>query len=318
MNSRVFAVVAMDCARRSSRDQAARSGRAGRAHQRPGRPTHAAGLGGRPRLPPPPSACVLLHLAGGGLARQHGVGQQLHDQLDRADAVVVAGDRQIHLVRIAVGVDQGDGGDAQLPGLADGVLLLAGIDDHQALGQPVHGPHAVEVAVHLAVLAVQGRLHLLRVGGQLLAGPHGLELFQAAEPAADGAEVGQRAAQPAVADEGHAAAQRLLLDGFGRLPLGADEQDQAALGGDPLQVLSGPQQAADRLADVDDVDQVAAAVDVRPHLGVPAAGPMAEMDPCFDQVFYQDGSQEQISQRHTGEVLARGGGVRRWCRTSVS
>ena len=67
------------------------------------------------------------------------------------------------------------------------------------------------------------------------------------------------------------------------------------LGGHALQVLARPQQAADRLADVDDVDQVAAGVDVGPHLGVPAAGPMAEMDPGFNQVFYENGCQGQIS-----------------------
>ena len=112
------------------------------------------------------------------------------------------------------------------------------------------------------------------------------QLFQPAEPAADGAEVGQRAAQPAVADEGHAAADALLLDHVAGLPLGADQQHQASLGGDLLQILARPQQAANRLADVDDVDQVAAGVDVRPHLGVPAAGAMAKMNPRLDQVLY--------------------------------
>ena len=104
----------------------------------------------------------------------------------------------------------------------------------------------------------------------------------------------------------------LLLDGLGRLPLGAHEQHQAALGGHLLQILSRPQQAADRFADVDDVDQVPPAVDVRPHLGVPAAGPVAEMNPGFDQVLDKDGSQEQISSEGTPAMSAPRGGVRRW------
>src|SRR5438309_1571110 len=80
---------------------------------------------------------------------------------------------------------------------------------------------------------------------------------------ADGAVVGEGAAQPALRDVRHAAAGGLALDGFFRLPLGADEQDQLALAGGLRQVAGGPQQAADGLAQVDDVDEVALAVDVR-------------------------------------------------------
>ena len=53
------------------------------------------------------------------------------------------------------------------------------------------------------------------------------------------------------------------------------------------QVLPGPQQAADRLADVDDVDQVLAGVDVGRHLGIPAARPMPEMNSRLDQFLDQ-------------------------------
>ena len=109
----------------------------------------------------------------------------------------------------------------------------------------------------------------------------------------------KRAAQPAVADKRHAAAGALLLDRVAGLPLGADQQHQAPLGGHLLQVAPRPQQAADRLADVDDVDEIAAGVDVRPHLRVPTAGPMAEMDPGLDQVLYKNSSQRNTpSQAH--------------------
>src|SRR5262249_44798051 len=85
---------------------------------------------------------------------------------------------------------------------------------------------------------------------------------------------------------GHAAAAGLALDGLLGLALGADEQHQAALAGQLGQVAVGPQEAADRLTQVDDVDEVALAVDERPHLGVPAAGPVPEMDTGLDQVLY--------------------------------
>ena len=47
----------------------------------------------------------------------------------RADRVVVARDRVVDLVRVAVGVEHRDDRDAQLAGLADGDVLLLGVDD---------------------------------------------------------------------------------------------------------------------------------------------------------------------------------------------
>ena len=143
---------------------------------------------------------------------------------------------------------------------------LAGLVEH-----PVH----VSRHVHLAGVFA---------GGQ----PHRFEFGEPFEAVADGAVVGERAAQPALADEGHPAAGRLAFDGFLGLPLGADEQHQAAVAGHLGEVAVGPQQAANGLAQVDDVDEIALAVDVRPHLGVPTAGPMPEMDAGLDQVLHLD------------------------------
>ena len=82
-------------------------------------------------------------------------------------------------------------------------------------------------------------------------------------------------------------------------------------GGDLLEILLGPQQAANGLADVDDVDQVLAGVDVGPHFGVPAAGPMAEMDPRFDQLLHQDRCHRKLLAQGT-PASARGGGWGGW------
>src|SRR5262249_17254876 len=62
----------------------------------------------------------------------------------------------------------------------------------------------------------------------------------------------------------------------------------AAVTGHLGQVAVRPQQAADGLAKVDDVDQIALAVDVRPHLGVPPAGTVSEVDAGLDQVLNLD------------------------------
>jgi len=179
---------------------------------------------------------------------------EFDDQFDRADAVIVAWNGQVDVVRVAIRVDHGYGSDPQFLRFADSILFLPGIDHDQALRQPVHGADAVEVAIHLAIFAIQGRLHLLRVGGDLLALAERFQLLEPGKPAANRAEIGQRTPQPAIADVRHAATLGLLLDRLGRLAFGAHEQHQAPPGSHPLQVFPRAQQPADRLANVDDVD----------------------------------------------------------------
>ena len=61
-----------------------------------------------------------------------------------------------------------------------------------------------------------------------------------------------------------------------------------ALAGHVGQVAVGPEQTTDGLTQVDDVDQIALAVNVRPHLGVPPAGAVSEVDAGLDQVLHLD------------------------------
>src|SRR5262249_38494476 len=80
------------------------------------------------------------------------------------------------------------------------------------------------------------------------------------------------------------AAGRLAFDGFLRLAFGADEGDETAVAGHFREVAVGAQEAADGFAEVDDVDEIALAVDVRPHFRVPATGAVPEMDAGLDQI----------------------------------
>ena len=57
-----------------------------------------------------------------------------------------------------------------------------------------------------------------------------LELVEQAEALADGHEVGEHAAQPALVDVGHLGARRLFGDWLLRLLLGADEEHRVAAG----------------------------------------------------------------------------------------
>ena len=115
-----------------------------------------------------------------------------------------------------------------------------------------------------------------------------LELGEATEPAVDGGEVGEHAAQPALVDEGHADARRLLGDGFLGLLLRADEQDRAALGDQVLDVGVGLVDVVERLLQVDDVDAVALGEDEALHLRVPAPGLVPEVDTALQQLSHGD------------------------------
>ncbi len=70
-------------------------------------------------------------------------------------------------------------------------------------------------------------------------GRHQLELLQPVEALADGHEVGEQSAQPALVHVGHAAARRLFGHRLLGLALGADEQDRLALGREVLHELQG-------------------------------------------------------------------------------
>ena len=65
------------------------------------------------------------------------------------------------------------------------------------------------------------------------------------------------------------------------LPLGADEQDAAALGDGVADGLERAMQHRHGLGQIDDVDVVAGAEDVLAHPRVPAVGLMAEVHASF-------------------------------------
>ena len=130
------------------------------------------------------------------------VGDARGDELDRADRVVVAGDHEVDLVGIAVGVGDGDDRDVRAcaprsPRCARGAGSIT----------KIAGGHAVHVLDAAEELLERSRSRSSMSGfllGQLLEGAvfdHALERAQALDAALDGAEVGERAAEPAVGDE---------------------------------------------------------------------------------------------------------------------
>ena len=63
--------------------------------------------------------------------------------------------------------------------------------------------------------------------------------------------------------------------------------------GDPVQIPLGSQQAADGFFDIDDVNQISAAINVRPHLRIPLTRAVSEVNTGF-QNFLDD----NISHNH--------------------
>ena len=115
-----------------------------------------------------------------------------------------------------------------------------------------------------------------------------LDLLEALDRLADGGEVGERAAQPAVVHVEHAAAVGLLENGILRLALGADEQDALALGREVGDERGSFLEELERLLQVDDVDPVALAEDVLLHLRIPALGLMTEVNASFQKLFHRN------------------------------
>src|SRR3984957_2719737 len=107
---------------------------------------------------------------------------------------------------------------------------------------------------------------------------HALELAHALQALLDGAEVRERAAEPAVDDVVTPGPCGLFLHDVLRLALRADHEDVAATGDGLLDEAVRAGEKARRLIEVDDVDAVARAVDERAHLRVPALGLVAEVD----------------------------------------
>ena len=180
-----------------------------------------------------------------------------------------------------------DDRDAELLRFGDRDLVESHVDHEHRVGQRGHVLDAADVLLELGELALEHQRLLL--DPDLGAGLDlRLHVLQALERALDGLEVGQHAAEPALVDVGHAAAPGFLRDHLARLALGADHQDRAAARGQLADELHRLFEERLRLLEVDDVDLVAMAVDVRRHLGVPEARLVSEMDAGFQHFTHRD------------------------------
>src|SRR5688572_6350445 len=217
-----------------------------------------------------------------------GVGHLLADELHRADRVVVRGNDHVDEVRVAVRVDHRDDRDLEPARFFDRDVLAVRIDDEERGRMTLELAHAGEVPVEMQQLVVESKRVLLRHRREV---PAFLALVQLIEPVdalLDRHEVREEAAEPALVDEVHVGALRLLGDRLLRLLLGPDEEDLPSVGGKIADERVCLFDARERLLQVDDVDPVPLHEDEALHLRVPAARLVAEVDPGLQELFHGD------------------------------
>ena len=207
------------------------------------------------------------------------LGKSAENELDAADGVVVAGDHVVDRLGIGVGVDDGDDRDAQTDGFLDGVGFLDAVDDDDGAGLLGHIGDTRQILLELVELAAEHRSFLL-VLGELAAVSLGgsLELTHALDGRTDRLGVGERTAEPALGDVELADARRAVLDEFGNLLLGGDEEDVLARENGVAEELGGFVEESDALGEVDDVDTVALVEDITFHLRVPTLRLVTEVE----------------------------------------
>ena len=164
-----------------------------------------------------------------------------------------------------------------------------GVDDEDRAGQALHLAHPADRGLELDHLLGQLGGFLLRHALEVAGGLTRLELLEQADALLDRREVGQHPAEPALVDVRLVGTGGLSGDRLLGLLLGPDEQHLLAAGDGLPDGIERDVQALDRLGEIDDMDPVALREDERAHLGVPAAGLVAEMDSGLEQLPHGDG-----------------------------
>src|SRR5574343_1150856 len=220
---------------------------------------------------------------------EDGVSHAAGVELNGAGRVVVTRDDVGDAFRRGVGIDHANDRDAQLFGFGDGDLVIADIDDEDGVRQASHILDAADGLLQLFQFATEGQRFLLRHLFQFTGFDGQLHVLQALDRGLDGLEVGQHAAQPALVNVRRTGAGCLFGDDFAGLTLGADEEDIAAIAGQLLDEIHRLVVLDQGLFEVNDVNLVAGAEDVRGHLGGPETGLVTEVDTGFQHFAHGNG-----------------------------
>ena len=110
-----------------------------------------------------------------------------------------------------------------------GNLFVANINHEDSVRQSSHGLNSTKAALQLLALPASVQNFLLGQFAEAAVLLHRVEVFKPLDGLLDCLEVGQRAAEPAVGNMGHAAARGLGLHGVLGGPLSPHEQDTATI-----------------------------------------------------------------------------------------
>ena len=225
----------------------------------------------------------------------HCVSKLTQDELHRTHRIIVGRDDDVRQIGIAIRIEDADHRNIHASGFLDGVFLSTRIDDDDRRRQATQHPHAFEVAADLLHLAPHRSLSLLLVPLQGASALELLEFHKTRQPLTHGREVRQRTADPPLGHGRHAALGSFSLDHRANLLLGTQEQHFRTRCGQLSQEVRRSEQTLDGLFEVDNVNLVPFAVDVRLHLRVPPAGLMAIVDPSCDQFLGIYGRHSDVS-----------------------
>ncbi len=213
------------------------------------------------------------------------VGNASREEPDRADSVVVCRDEEVGIVRVAVGVGDGNDGNAEATRLVHRQLFALGIDDEDRRRELGHVPHAAERPFQPLELRHLARCFLLRKLVERTPCQFSLKLFHVAQPVADRDEIRQRSPKPTAIDIVLPGALGFAFNDVLRLLLGADKENLATSGRRVDDKVMRSREEGNSLLQIDDMNAVALGENVRLHLRVPALRLMPEMNACLEQGF---------------------------------
>ena len=170
------------------------------------------------------------------------------------------------------------------------------VDDEDHARQSLHLADAAERVAQVLHLLDELGDFLLGQPLEVAAGLAGLELVEQGDALLDGDEVGEHAAEPAAVDVRLAGAGRLLGDRLLGLLLGADEEDAVAAG-DALSRAASRARSSRLTVWARSMMWIPlrSAKMNGLHLGIPATGLVAEVDPGLQELSHRNGRHELTS-----------------------
>ena len=155
---------------------------------------------------------------------------------------------------------------------------MANINNQHGIRQTVHVFNATQTAFQFFLLTGQRQGFFFTKLGKTAVGSHGFQLLQALDGALDGIEVSEHTTQPAMVHIRHTCSIRMLFNTIAGGTFGTDKQYLAFSGSQFAQEIGGLFIQRQGFFQINDMNFIAFAEDVRSHLGIPETGLVTEMN----------------------------------------